>query len=747
MEMYFLGHRETILNIKKKKLNLEEYEEYYMKRLIYTAFNTDNFQNFWINSSDHVKLFSYYIQSHNKTEYLQFVQEELEKTEHVRMESVSTLCLKSTNFDVNWMNFFKFLIPFLLSTKLIEIQPSIVYTFFEDLYSHLIDSELEEHIDELYDLIRPSFNQQIPLSFHSSVFFNQTHLLLTKEDFEILFQKIVIEFNKNNINSGMIHLLNTIHNDLNEHSTQEFQKFIPFLVKKYFDAQVNDEIGIQNLNSIGFASQQEQELLISKYERLFNKLFEEEREITQALMIPIVSDTLISNNLTARKYAIKLIAEYFRETNDVELLETLFQILKEEETLDEELILALNTFFSLMVNENMNQILLYIYNLLFELLKVENSETVYFSLEILTNLLNNSNNIGYDLNIDLIMLCETIVNNVKKLSNFSVGYLPIICEIFHTNNEIDGKNIHARNLFELVLTGAETASIEAKYDFLDCLQYLIASMKYDTRDWFPKLMKLSIGTLRSHFQRQTFHQFELTILLGFILIVFQQYKEEVEFYISGTNFLEMISSISSDITSHDDSRCFANAILMELCFYRSKTLEISLPKMYELNNSKITINQDNIALHGMVLYYYNYKPLQKYTELFIEKVIAELLSDNFQNDELRDPFSFPLLSIGFLAKTNFKLVDSRFSEFGKIYKDAIIKFDGYSTKCEMNFVYDSFSDLVLNNLTYSSSQIFPQHDLSTIHQKLQVYLLMNNKYFNLLPDLLEKCHDLKFKFK
>ena len=76
-----------------------------------------------------------------------------------------------------------------------------------------------------------------------------------------------------------------------------------------------------------------------------------------------------------------------------------------------------------------------------------------------------------------------------------------------------------------------------------------------------------------------------------------------------------------------------------------------------------------------------------------------------------------------------------------------MKYEEYATKFEMNLIFDSFSELILNNISYSNFEIFPSQDIQNVREKLQIFLLLNNRYFNLLPNVLNKCADIQFKFK
>jgi hypothetical protein len=108
---------------------------------------------------------------------------------------------------------------------------------------------------------------------------------------------------------------------------------------------------------------------------------------------------------------------------------------------------------------------------------------------------------------------------------------------------------------------------------------------------------------------------------------------------------------------------------------------------------------------------------------------------------------YSLLSFSALTKTNFLSVDKEFKNFGTKVLDMIRNYDKYATENEMELILDSFSDLVLSNLGFSNSELFPEIDISDITSKLQVYLLMNKKSFRLLPQVLKKCSDVQFNFE
>jgi hypothetical protein len=117
---------------------------------------------------------------------------------------------------------------------------------------------------------------------------------------------------------------------------------------------------------------------------------------------------------------------------------------------------------------------------------------------------------------------------------------------------------------------------------------------------------------------------------------------------------------------------------------------------------------------------------------FIESNLLEM-------EHERMKYSTLLISI--LTQTNFKEMDQEFKKFGKFY----LNFIRISKRSDL--VLDSFSKLMLNNIGFSNSELFPEVDVQWIESKLEVELLLSGKYFRLLPNLLGKCSDLEFHFE
>jgi hypothetical protein len=145
-------------------------------------------------------------------------------------------------------------------------------------------------------------------------------------------------------------------------------------------------------------------------------------------------------------------------------------------------------------------------------------------------------------------------------------------------------------------------------------------------------------------------------------------------------------------------------------------------------------------------YFYS---LGKSQNHFISQSI-ELLNKKIQTNEteLMEMVEslLSLISIAALTQTNFQLVDKEFQSFGKQYLKELKNYSKL-TKIENDLMFDSFAKLVLSNVGFANSDLFPQVDILLIESKLQVQLLMNGMYFRLLPNVLNKCSDIHFQFE
>jgi hypothetical protein len=125
-----------------------------------------------------------------------------------------------------------------------------------------------------------------------------------------------------------------------------------------------------------------------------------------------------------------------------------------------------------------------------------------------------------------------------------------------------------------------------------------------------------------------------------------------------------------------------------------------------------------------------------------DDIVNKLIESTIKSNENNYYFA---LSISSLAKIDFNQMDKRFKEYAENFMEAFVDFN--FSDFESSFIQDSWCDLILNNVQFSNTFLFPKKEIQNISMKLQVKLLMNGMYFNLLPQILPSLNDVRFQFE
>jgi hypothetical protein len=126
--------------------------------------------------------------------------------------------------------------------------------------------------------------------------------------------------------------------------------------------------------------------------------------------------------------------------------------------------------------------------------------------------------------------------------------------------------------------------------------------------------------------------------------------------------------------------------------------------------------------------------------------MKELITFLEEEIDFGDQLFSMLLTFSCLVKTDFNLMDKEFKRLGNLFLSNVIK-DSDDLFVYKSFIRDGFSQLMLNNMEFSQSELFPDKDIQMIKSILQVELLLDGKNFILLPNILVKCSDIQFAFK
>jgi hypothetical protein len=133
------------------------------------------------------------------------------------------------------------------------------------------------------------------------------------------------------------------------------------------------------------------------------------------------------------------------------------------------------------------------------------------------------------------------------------------------------------------------------------------------------------------------------------------------------------------------------------------------------------------------------------------KLHREILDNLISQESLPRIFQFKdnliLVSIAAMTQFNFKKIDKEFQYFGKWFWESFCEIEPSLSRYERELIFDSISKLMLNNIGFANTELFPDVDIQMIDNKLQIELLMKGMYFRLLPNVLIKCKDIKFHFQ
>ena len=118
---------------------------------------------------------------------------------------------------------------------------------------------------------------------------------------------------------------------------------------------------------------------------------------------------------------------------------------------------------------------------------------------------------------------------------------------------IDCSNEWDIRIFEILLEGAEIfAENEAKETcrYFECLENVVYQFKYSAKPWLSKIMKLCISNLNNYFDGNI-ELFILQKVFSVLLNIIRSFKEEIEPFIEGTDFVEKINEISNLVRQFD----------------------------------------------------------------------------------------------------------------------------------------------------------------------------------------------------
>jgi hypothetical protein len=172
---------------------------------------------------------------------------------------------------------------------------------------------------------------------------------------------------------------------------------------------------------------------------------------------------------------------------------------------------------------------------------------------------------------------------------------------------------------------------------------------------------------------------------------------------------------------------------------KSKVFEDFLPKLriihkYEKN---APLNYYLILMLLRIDYFYHSKSIP---DEEIDSVLDKML-DVFQKTQDED-LSIVVI-IGVTIKIYFEKMDKRIDKFAEKWGRTVLE----NHENEINLETESFSDLLLANVSFFQEIFFPNVSLTGIENLSQVIAVIEGKYFRYMTKKKKFFHDLSFNFE
>jgi hypothetical protein len=252
------------------------------------------------------------------------------------------------------------------------------------------------------------------------------------------------------------------------------------------------------------------------------------------------------------------------------------------------LISILTPFFSHLMKNKMEEGIHSLYSKMLEIFKgkleFHQKGSVIASLSMI---IKDSNQNKYPLTVDRYELLSYIHKFLKEnVEENIMELLPLICDVFSETFVCNTDDYRVREVIDTVLNFIDTNEDQGyNAECLNCLQYVFYCLRLESRPWFKKTFKTCITCLKNNLSQRDLEEYSINHCIILILIIIQQFNDEVELYIHSTNLIEMMTRLT-EVETLDKGICkTAISILIELSYFKSKSLEFALPKILAKNKT------------------------------------------------------------------------------------------------------------------------------------------------------------------
>jgi hypothetical protein len=279
----------------------------------------------------------------------------------------------------------------------------------------------------------------------------------------------------------------------------------------------------------------------------------------------------------------------FKILLDHGMIELFFENLKSKDVdFQLNLISILTPFFPILMKNKMDEGITMAYSKMLEIFKgkleMHEKSSVIASLSMI---IKDSNQVKYPLVVDRYELLTYIHKFLKEnTEEYLTELLPLICDVFSETFVCNVEDIRVKEVIDFVLNSIDPNEDHGNNaESLNCLQYVFYCLRLESRPWFKKTFKTCIACLKNNLSQRDLDEYCINHCIILFLIIIQQFNEEVELYIHSTNLIEMMIRLT-EMNTLDRGVCkTAISILIELSYFKSKSLEIALPKILAKNKT------------------------------------------------------------------------------------------------------------------------------------------------------------------
>eukprot|EP01080_Neovahlkampfia_damariscottae_P003824 gene3824-6985_t len=480
-----------------------------------------------------------------------------------------------------------------------------------------------------------------------------------------------------------------------------------------------------------------------KYGQLISTIFLEDREAVILIVIPLIKEHLKSDDLVIFNSTCSLFISFrFNEKESNDIIDYGFVDLIWKRVNDKNMtVLYLFNLLDVMVEREIEQVTK-IYPILYKLISEESLDPQFYiaMAEFIKSLKNSKMKDVIDFPSIIKKLMEQITLKEEKFFSFHYKEILYLVESFFEYPDFDLSNNEFKQLMEYFITTFEN-KIHKISSFHQTVNTLFTKMKRKAIIFLEMVCKSILKILNEiHHYFGYWYSDSVVSTLELIQTIVRIFPTDFDLMIQSNFIKQMIDLLDNN---QGKVRSVCCSILSEMCSYSSDSL-----RTYMSNYSRENQSEELICIYSFVELYYGTSIDDIENIKYLDSAIFNISQYKSKEDINRDKMTFfcSMLTLSSETKRDFKMVNSKFKQFGKQYYSVISLYWDLLSENQRELVIDSFSKLVFENIEFCDQEIFPNLDIQNIKNRKEIENILYGKYHKLLPGIIQP-HDLFFSFE